>query len=98
MGHYQTIVEFLLAGAFRIHPSERVDMICSVVAGMLVEMVPDEIVELRRDVLAYHEIVPELTEALVDLIDGHVALREILSDAVDEPSESADWPGRLPEW
>jgi len=98
MGPYQTIVEFLLTGAFRIHPSERVDMVCSVFAGMLVEMVPDEIVELRRQVEEYREILPELTAGIVDLIDGHLALREILSDAVEEPSKSIDWPGRQPEW
>jgi hypothetical protein len=94
MRPYQTIVEFLLAGAIRIHPSERVDMVCSVFAGMLAEMVPHEIVELRWQVQAYSEIIPELTESIVDLIDGHIALREILSDAVDEPSKSAEWPGR----
>jgi len=30
------------------------------------------------------EIAPELAQGIVDLIDGHVALREILSDAVEE--------------
>ena len=97
MGPYKTIVEFLLAGALRIHPSERVDMICSVFAGMLVEMLPPEILELRRQVEVYREIVPEITQGIVDLIDGHLALREILSDAVEEPSKSAEWPGRAEE-
>ena len=92
MGPYHTIVEFLLVGARRIHPSDRGEMICSVFARMLVEMLPYEIVELRRQVVEYGDIAPELTPDLVDLIDGHVALREILSDAVEEPSKSAEWP------
>lgn len=92
MGPYFTIVEFLLVGARRIHPSERVEMVCSVFAGMLVEMLPREILELRRQVVEFSAIAPELTPDLVDLIDGHLALREILSDAVEEPSKSTEWP------
>jgi hypothetical protein len=93
---HKTIVEFLLSGVTRMHPRERTEAFSAMLAGLLPEMSRDDIAEVRQQVEARCWITPGMTETMLELIDGHLALREIMAgpDEVDVENEGrgADRP------
>jgi hypothetical protein len=85
-----TILSFLLSGVNRIAPDERADALCSMLGGLLPQMSEADIVAARSQVVTQFWASPEFVEEIVDVIDGHLALRAILAspDADDDDPES----------
>ena len=76
----KTIIDFLLSGVGRIAANERADALCTLFAGLLPEMSEPEIATAREQVICRFWASPEVSDGVVDLIDGHVALRKILAE------------------
>jgi hypothetical protein len=74
----QSILEFLLSGVSRIPDAERTDALCSIFAGLLPEMSEADIAAAREQVIARFLGAPDIADPVLDLIDGHVALRTIM--------------------
>ncbi len=86
-----SIIEFLLSGVSRIPTDERGDALCSMFAGLLPEMSESDIAAARVQVVARFWNAPEIVDPVVDLIDGHIALRSILMmPGPAEANEAAD--------
>jgi len=84
----KTIVDFLLSGVSRIPRAERIDALCSMFAGLLPEMSEADIAIAREQVIARFWGDPDISDPVVDLIDGHVALRAIVNGSSVSASES----------
>jgi hypothetical protein len=76
-----TVIDFLLSGVCRIPSSERADALCSMFTGLLPEMSETDIVVAREQVIARFWSDPQIADPVVDLIDGHVALRGLLAES-----------------
>jgi len=72
-------LEFLLSGVCRIPPEQRAQAACSILAGLLPEMTEAEAIAAREQVIARFWGSPEIADPVVDLIDGHLALRTLAS-------------------
>lgn len=72
-------VEFLLSGVSRIPPEQRTHAACSIFAGLLPEMTEEQAIAAREQVIARFWGAPEIADPVVDLIDGHLALRTLAS-------------------
>lgn len=66
-----------MSGVTRIPPPERVEALCSIFAGLLPEMSENEAMTAREQVIARFWAAPEVADPVVDLIDGHLALRSL---------------------
>jgi hypothetical protein len=75
----ETILSFLLSGVTRIAPDERLDAICSMLGGLLPQMTAGDIAAARAQVLTQFGADRDLTEEILNLIDGHLALRAIFA-------------------
>jgi hypothetical protein len=84
----KSIVDFLLAGVSRIAADERPDAVCSMFAGLLPGMSEEEIAVARAQVITRFWTTPEVAEPVVDLIDGHLALRTIFARNHEESSSA----------
>jgi hypothetical protein len=89
-----TILSFLLSGVNRIAPADRKDALCSMLGGLLPQMSEAEIATARAQVIHQFWTTPQFAEEIVDVIDGHLALRAIFAtDDGDEDDEGE--PPRL---
>lgn len=73
----KSIVDFLLSGISRVPTDERADALCSMFAGLLPGMSEQEIAIAREQVVTRLWASPETSDPVVDLIDGHLALRTL---------------------
>lgn len=80
----ETILSFLLSGVTRIAPDERLDAICAMLGGLLPQMTAGDIAAARAHVMAQFGADRALTEEIIDVIDGHLALRTILAMPEDD--------------
>lgn len=80
----KSILEFLLSGVSRIPADEQSDALCSMLAGLLPEMSEADVLAARQQVIVRLWGSPEVVETVVDLIDGHLALRGLIGDVMDE--------------
>ena len=90
----KSIVEFLLSGISRVPSDERADALCSMFAGLLPGMSEHEIAVAREQVVTRLWASPETSDPVVDLIDGHLALRTLFPVCSNgdpaEPHEQTD--------
>lgn len=89
----KTVIEFLLAGVTRIPAHERLDALLSLFGGLLPNMSAEDIAVARQQVIARFWTTPEVADSLVDLMDGHLALRTLFANGADELEN----PGERPE-
>jgi len=87
-----TILSFLLSGVNRIAPADRMEALCSMLGGLLPQMSEPEIAAARAQIIHQFWTTPQFAEEIVDVIDGHLALRAIL--AMEEEAED-EGPPRL---
>ncbi len=87
---FKQIVQFLLSGVTRLPASERIETLCAIFAGMLPKMSEDDIAEVRSEVISRLWPLGDAVEPVLDLIDGHLALRELFSVVADESADSGD--------
>lgn len=91
----KSIVEFLLMGVSRIPGDEQSDALCAMFAGLLPDMSEEEIEAARQQVIVRFWASPETADPVIDLIDGHLALRglfpESANDESTEPADGADF-------
>lgn len=83
----KSILEFLLSGVSRIPTDEQADALCSMLAGLLPEMSEADIVSARQQVIVRLWGSPDVIETVVDLIDGHLALRGLMSEPLEEDTQ-----------
>jgi hypothetical protein len=84
----KSILEFLLSGVSRIPTDEQADALCSMLAGLLPEMSEADIIAARQQVIVRLWGSPEVIDTVIDLIDGHLALRGLFGEPMDEESET----------
>ncbi len=82
----KSIIDFLLAGVGRIPDDERVDALLAMFAGLLPGMSPAEIIIAREQVIVRFWTEPGTAESVVDLMDGHLALRSLLESEEQDGS------------
>ena len=89
----KSIVDFMLTGVSRIPAEERIDALCSMFAGLLPDMTAADIAAARQQVVVRFWNTPEVASPVLDLIDGHVALRGLLQGITleDDEDESTDY-------
>jgi len=85
-----SIIEFILVGVGRMPANERAETLCMMFARLLPDMSEMDIAASRQQVISRFWTVPEIAEPVVDLLDGHLALRSLLRDGIDD-DESNDW-------
>jgi hypothetical protein len=74
----KSILELLLADIARLPPTDRGDSLCNTFARFLPQLNEKELYAVRDEMARYWHLGAAI-EALVDLIDGHLALRRLLS-------------------
>lgn len=84
----KSILEFLLSGVSRVHVDEQADALCSMLAGLLPEMTPEDIESARHQIASRFWATPTICDQALALIDGHLILRSLLPD-VDSDEGSA---------
>jgi hypothetical protein len=77
-----TILALLFSGTNRLPVAHRLDALCAMLGALLPQMNPGEIAATRARVISCFGSGTDLRDQLMDLIDGHLALRSIL--AMDE--------------
>lgn len=85
----KSIIEFLLTGVSRIPIDEQPDALCSMFAGLLPDMSEDDINTARHHVVTRFWSYPDTADQVVDLIDGHLALRSLFPASAR--GETASW-------
>lgn len=86
----KTVIEFLLTGVTRIPAPERLEALLSLFGGLLPNMSPEEIDGARQQVIARFWTTPEVADALVDLMEGHLALRALLASEAGDSSQAGE--------
>jgi hypothetical protein len=74
----KSILELLLADIAQLAPDDRGETLCTTFARFLPQLSEPELRCLRQAVSRYWHL-GAAVEALVDLIDGHLALRHLFS-------------------
>ena len=85
----RSALEFLLSGVCRFPPEQRTEALCSIFAGLLPEMNETQAMAAREQVIARFWGTPEIADSVVDLIDGHLALRVLMSEPEASSNGSA---------
>ncbi len=80
----KSIVDYLLTGVSRIPAPERAEVLCSMFTGLLPGMSESEIADARQQVVARFWTEPDVASPVLDLIDGHLALRLLLNTNDDD--------------
>ena len=76
----KSILELLLADIAQLPPGDRGEALCATFARFLPQLSEPELKSVRAEVSRYWHL-GAAVEALVDLLDGHMALRHLFSDA-----------------
>lgn len=84
----KSIVEFLITGVSRIPSDERADALCAIFAGLLPDMSEAEIDAARLQVVARFWAEPETADPVINLIDGHLALRTIFPKSAGSSNDA----------
>lgn len=74
----KSILELLLADISELPPGDRGETLCETFARFLPQLSELELRAVRTEIARYWHL-GAAVEALVDLIDGHLALRVLLS-------------------
>lgn len=83
----RTVIALLLSGVSRLQAEDQGDALCSMFAGLLPEMSESDIAEARTQVVSHFWTEPEVRGPVLDLIEGHLALRALRAEAAGGQSE-----------
>lgn len=83
----KSIIEFLLSGVSRIAADEQAGALCTMFAGLLPDMKEAEIAAAREQVITRFWSQPGIADDVLNLIDGHLALRLLLQPNPDDGTE-----------
>lgn len=78
MSPLRSIIAFLLAGVSRIPEETRIEALLAMFAGVLPDMSLEDIALAREQVITRFWTAPDIADPILDLIDGHIALRSLI--------------------